>query len=74
MKIKLINQPNPLFSAQKQILINRGFNTKEIEHYFNLTDADINEPEVFGEELLAGAATQLKEIMDANSDICIVVD
>ena len=74
MKIKLINQPNPLFSAQKQILINRGFNEKEIDHYFNLTDADINEPEVFGEELLAGAAAQLNAIINESKDICVVVD
>ena len=74
MKIKLINQPNPLYSAQKQILINRGFDEKEIEHYFNLTDADINEPEIFGKELLESAAAQLKATIDANSDICVVVD
>ena len=74
MKIKLINQPNPLFSAQKQILVNRGFDTKEIEHYFNLTDTDINDPEIFGEKLLAGAAAQLKEIINESKDICVIVD
>jgi single-stranded-DNA-specific exonuclease len=74
MKIQLINQPNPLFSPQKQILINRGFDEKEIEHYFNLTDIDINDPEIFGEELLAAAATALRNTIDADEDICIVVD
>ena len=74
MKYKLINQPNENYSAKKQILINRGFEPKEIEHYFNLSDADINEPEVFGEELLKSAATALRETIDANEDICIVVD
>jgi hypothetical protein len=74
MKIQLINQPNPLFSPQKQILINRGFDEKEIEHYFNLTDIDINDPEIFGEELLAAAATALRNTIDADEDVCIVVD
>ena len=74
MKYKLINQPNENYSAKKQILINRGFKSKEIEHYFNLSDADINDPEVFGEELLKSAVTALRETIDANEDICVIID
>ena len=40
MKYKLINPPNEMYSAKKQILINRGFAPTEIEHYFNLSDAE----------------------------------
>ena len=74
MKFKLINPPNENYSATKQVLINRGFVPQEIEHYMNLSDADINDPEVFGEELLAAAASVLKRAIDSQSDICVVVD
>ena len=74
MKYKLINQPNENYSAKKQILINRGFAPTEIEHYFNLTDADINEPECFGEELLYSSAKVLIDTLDQDNDICVVVD
>lgn len=74
MKFKLINLPNENYSATKQVLINRGFTPQEIEHYMNLSDADINDPEVFGEELLAAAALELKRAIDSQSDTCIVVD
>lgn len=74
MKFKLINTPNPLYNAKKQILINRGFKPEEIDHYLNLSDIDINSPKCFGEELLKGAATALKETIDKEKDICVVVD
>ena len=74
MKFKLINQPNENYSAIKQVLINRGFAPREIDHYMNLSDADINDPETFGEELLAAAASELKRTMDSQSDICVIVD
>ena len=74
MKYKLINQPNESYSAKQQILINRGFTPKEIEHYFNLTDADINEPEAFNGELLAFAAEILRRTINNNDDICVIVD
>lgn len=75
MKYKLINQPNPSFSAQEQILFNRGIKTKEeIKHYMNLTDADINSPEAFGEELLKFAAIQVHAAIDTNKEVCVVVD
>ena len=74
MKFKLINTPNPLYNAKKQILINRGFKPEEIDHYLNLSDVDINSPKCFGEELLKSAATALKETIDKEKDICVVVD
>ena len=74
MKFKLINPPNENYSATKQVLINRGFVPREIEHYMNLSDADINDPEVFGEELLAAATSALKRAIDSQSDTCVIVD
>lgn len=74
MKYKLINQPNRNYSAKQQVLINRGFAPNEIDHYFNLTDADINEPECFGEELLRSSTKVFVNTLDQDNDICIVVD
>jgi len=74
MKYKLINTPNPQYSAKKQILVNRGIQEKEVEHYLNLTDADIYEPECFGIELLEKASDILFNTIEKNLDICIVVD
>lgn len=74
MKYKLINPPNENYSAKKQILINRGFDPKEIEHYFNLTDADINSPKCFGEKLLEDAAATLLITINNEEDICVIVD
>ena len=74
MKYKLINQPNENYSAKKQILINRGFNPKEIDHYYNLSDADINASSSFGEELMDAATSCFLKHLDADSTICVVVD
>ena len=75
MKYKLINPPNPLLSAQEQIMVNRGFKTKEeIHHYFNLTDNDINNPKCFGEQLLENAAAAIRIAIDREDDTCIIVD
>ena len=74
MKYELINTPNPRYSAKKQILVNRGLKETEIEHYLNLTDADINEPEVFGERLMSFAAGALLDIIAKNNDIAVIVD
>jgi len=74
MKYKLINPPNENYSAKKQVLINRGLKPKEIDHYLNLTDADINEPEAFGKELLGNAASVLLETINNGGDICVIID
>jgi single-stranded-DNA-specific exonuclease len=74
MKYELIKPINYSYNAKQQILFNRGIKEKDFNHYMNLTDDDINEPECFGEDLLLAAATQLKEVMDKKEDICVVVD
>ena len=74
MRYELINTPDPRYNAKKQILVNRGLKETEIEHYMNLTDADINEPEVFGERLMSQAASALLTAIDKKWKIAIVVD
>ena len=75
MKYELINIPNPKYKPKEQILINRGFNENELKHYlYGLSDADINEPECFGEELLMGAATEIMKAITHQDIVCVIVD
>ena len=74
MKYKLINTPNEKYNAKQQILINRGMAEKDLVHYMNLTDDDINPPEAFGEERIEAAAKCLLSHLDNDSKICVVVD
>ena len=74
MKFKLINPPNLKYSAIEQILINRGIAPENIKHYTNLTDEDINDPIIFGKDLMENATKCFLANLDANSIICIVVD
>lgn len=75
MKYQLINQPNEKYTVKEQILINRGIEEKELNHYINLTDNDINEPEMLGEDVLFNAATTVWDTLsDPTANICVVVD
>ena len=74
MKFKLINPPNENYSAREQVFINRGLTPEEIQHYLHLSDADINDPETFGEILLYNAACALEDAISDTQTICIVVD
>ena len=74
MRYELINKPNEKYNAKQQILINRGLKEKDLVHYMNLTDDDINQPECFGEDLLLAAATQLNDAISENKDTCVIVD
>ena len=74
MKYKLINPPNGAYSAKQQVLVNRGIAENELNHYMNLTDADINDPKCFGEQLLENAADALFVAINKEDDICVVVD
>ena len=81
MKYKLINPLNPTLTTQEQIMVNRGFKTREeIRHYMNLTDNDINPPEALNppgalsEDLLRRAAVLIRKTIDENKQTCIIVD
>lgn len=74
MKYELIKTSNIKYNTKQQILINRGIAEDDLVHYMNLTDADINPPEAFGQDLLMSAATALLETIANAGDICIIVD
>ena len=74
MKYKLINPPNDKYTAKGQILINRGMNEEDLVHYMNLTDDDINDPDIFGLDLLWDAASIITQTINTQNDICIIVD
>lgn len=74
MKYELINPPNEKYSAKEQIFINRGISEKEIYHYMNLTDDDINSPKEFGEELMYASALLFTNHLNEQNVICVIVD
>ena len=74
MKYELIQKPDNKYTAKQQVLINRGIAFKDLAHYMNLTDDDINKPEIFGKELMDAAADCFLSHLDADHNICIVVD
>ena len=64
---------NPQYNAVEQILTNRNIPHNEIYHYLNTTDADISNPEDFGEDKLkTGAKMLINNIMAENSVLVII--
>ena len=74
MKFKLINKPNPNFSTIQQILYNRGIAEKDILHYINLSDQDINSPLLLGEENLKQGLFTILHKIQFNQNAVIIVD
>lgn len=74
MKYKLIKEINPNYTAQEQVLTNRGIPYNEIRHYLNTTDNDINDYKFFGEHRLKAAAAALIKTVSENKEALIVVD
>ncbi len=74
MKYKLINPPNPKYSAKQQVLINRGIAEQDLIHYMNLTDADINDPFSFSKQTVTEACELLMHSISNKKRICIIVD
>lgn len=74
MKYKLLKEVNPNYTAQEQVLTNRGIPLNEIHHYLNTTDNDINDYKLFGEERLKTAATALIKCISEDKEALIVVD
>lgn len=74
MNVKLISEPDNALSAKVQVLKNRGIPLKEMRHYLNTTDADINDPTAFGEDLLKRAAAMLVEAISKEKKTLVVVD
>ena len=74
MKYKLINKINPNYSTIQTILTNRHIPLKEVEHYLNTTDADINNPEAFGQNCLKDAAQTLITHISENHQALVICD
>ena len=72
MKYKLIAKPNKNYSPMQQILVNRGIDVKDIEHYLKTSDADILNP-----DLLDNMAEGVKRLISAiknQEKIFLIVD
>lgn len=74
MKYELINSINPNYSTIQQVLVNRGIDINDIEHYLNSSDNDINSPEAFGKSTMDLAARALIQAIAADYDCFIQVD
>lgn len=74
MKYQLIKPVNSQYSALEQVLTNRGLAQKDILHYINTTDDDINSPLELGEENLKIAATALIKNIKENNKVGLIVD
>lgn len=72
MKYKLIAKPNKNYSPMQQILVNRGIDVKDIEHYLKTSDVDILNP-----DLLDNMAEGVKRLVSAiknQEKIFLIVD
>ena len=72
MKYKLIAKPNKTYSPMQQILVNRGIDVKDIEHYLKTSDADILNP-----DLLDNMTEGVKRLISAiknREKIFLIVD
>lgn len=65
---------NPQYNAVEQILTNRNIPYNEIYHYLNTTDADIANPEDFGEDKLKAGAKMLINNIAAENLILVICD
>ena len=73
MDYQLINaQQNNHYSAVEQVLINRGIDANEIQHFLNTTDEDILDPKLIAN--MREGAQMLVRHMAANDLIWIQVD
>lgn len=74
MKYKLIKPISSNYSALEQVLTNRGLSLKDIPHYLNTTDDDINSFFSFGKQPLKDAAMVLVSCIAQNKKAIVIVD
>ncbi len=72
MRVNLINEINPNYTATEQILINRGIPYDKINAYLNTTDSDINS--FLDLNNMEAAVEMLFKHLKSNSSILIQVD
>ena len=74
MKFKLIKTPKDYYNGREQVLINRGINFEDINHYCNLTADVVNDPIVFGKELMDSTAQVFLKAIEEGKRIAVIVD
>ncbi len=74
MKYKLINPVNKNYNALETILTNRHIPYKEIYHYLNTTDDDINDYNAFGQNCLIAAAAAIIKCINEDEQALVIVD
>ena len=72
MKYKLIAKPNKNYSPMQQILVNRGIDVKDIEHYLKTSDADILNPDLL-DNMIEGVKRLISAIKNQEK-IFLIVD
>ena len=71
MKYKLIAKPNKNYSPMQQILVNRGIDVKDIEHYLKTSDADILNPDLL-DNMVEGVKRLISAIKNQEKMFLIV--
>ena len=71
MKYKLIAKPNENYSPMQQILVNRGIDVKDIEHYLKTSDADILNPDLL-DNMVEGVKRLISAIKNKEKMFLIV--
>lgn len=74
MKIKLYSKYDNETPMLNRVLINRGIPIKELKHYLNTTDDDINSPDLLGSGYMKKALVALLKCIDNNESCLVVVD
>ena len=72
MKYKLIAKPNKNYSPMQQILVKRGIDVKDIEHYLKTSDADILNPDLL-DNMIEGVKRLISAIKNQEK-IFLIVD
>ena len=72
MKYKLIAKPNKNYSPMQQILVNRGIDVKDIEHYLKTSDAYILNPDLL-DNMIEGVKRLISAIKNQEK-IFLIVD
>lgn len=74
MNYKLKNSINNSNSTIEQILLNRGIEKSNIQHYLHTTDNDINDYSSFGEYNIKNGLKLIEDALDKNKSMLVVVD
>lgn len=72
MKVTLLNEPNPNFSATQQIMFNRGIS--DLEQYIYSTDETVSNPTALGKQTLDAAVIMVAQHIQKGSKTLVVVD